>query len=72
MNPLMYPRKVYIGRFDCMNCGTIITDVEFTIDDDFYCKVCDSKELLFLRDIRLKIPLEMRDGNNKTVWIDEG
>ena len=54
-----------------MNCGTIITDVEFTIDDDFYCKVCDSKELLFLRDIRLKIPLEMRDGNNKTVWIDE-
>ena len=70
MSPLKYPRKVYIGRFDCDNCGTVYTDVEFIADDNIYCKVCDSKELLPLRDVRLKIPLEIKDIEGKTVWVD--
>ena len=71
MTPLNYVRKVYIGRFDCDNCGTIYTDVEFIVDTmTKFCEVCDSKESLPLRNVRLKIPLEFRDENNKTVLID--
>ena len=54
--PLQYVRKNYIGRFDCDNCGTVYTDVEFTVDTmSIYCKVCESKESLPLREVRLKV-----------------
>ena len=51
-----YPKYVYIGRFDCDECGTQYKNVEFIVDTiAIYCKTCDNKNSLPLRDVRKKI-----------------
>ena len=56
MSPYNYPKKTYIGRFDCSECGYQIEGVEFNVDTmEFYCKLCDSKKSLLLTNIKLKV-----------------
>jgi len=56
MSPYNYPIKTYVGRFDCDECGTQYKDVEFTVDTiTIYCKICNNKNSLPLRDVRLKV-----------------
>jgi len=79
MSPLNYVRKVYIGWFVCDTCGRKIEAREYTADTmAIYCD-CEGgylyhwedldeikgKTLMRLYDVRLKIPVEYRDMNNK-------
>ena len=71
MSPLMYPRKVFLGWFVCDTCGRKLENHEHTADTmSIYCE-CGEEKSMRLYNVRLKIPVEYRDLNNKTIWVDK-